>query len=154
MPQSADAVVVGAGVIGTAISLELARAGRRVLVVDKAAGAGFGSTSASSAIIRFHYSTFTAVAAAWEARQLWADWAGHLGHDQDLAGFVRTGMLVLDSRRGPTTDRFDRAGVPWEEWDADEIVRRLPGIDPGRYGPPSPVDSPAFFADARGRLVG
>jgi sarcosine oxidase subunit beta len=154
MPQSADAVVVGAGVIGTAISLELARAGRRVLVVDKGPGVGFGSTSASSAIIRFHYSTFTGIAAAWEARQLWGDWAGHLGHDEDLATFVRTGMLVLDSRRGPTTDLFDRAGVPWEEWDAAEIVRQVPGIDAGSYGPPKPVDSPAFFGDARGRLVG
>src|SRR3954454_16413670 len=98
MSQEADAVVIGAGVIGAAISLELARAGRRVVVVDKGTGVGDGSTSASSAIVRFHYSTFTGVAAAWEARQQWADWRGHLGHDDPAgqASFVRTGMLVLD----------------------------------------------------------
>ena len=98
MRRTADAVVVGAGVIGAAIALELARAGRSVVVVDKAAGIGHGSTSASSAIVRFHYSTRTAVALAWEARHCWEDWRGHLAHDDPdgLAGFVRTGMLVLE----------------------------------------------------------
>ena len=154
MSYTADVVVVGAGVIGSAIALELARAGREVLVVDKGPGPGFGSTSASSAIIRFHYSTFTGVAAAWEARHLWEDWHGHLGHDQDLARFVRTGMLVLDSAPGPTTDLFDAVGVPWEAWDVDQILARVPGIDAGRFGPPAPVDSPAFFEDPHGRLAG
>ncbi|GAB6986028.1 NAD(P)/FAD-dependent oxidoreductase [Nocardioides pyridinolyticus] len=151
-----DAVVVGAGVIGSAIALELARGGREVVVVDKGPGVGFGSTSASSAIIRFHYSTFTGVAAAWEARHLWTDWAGHLGHrDPDgLAGFHRTGMLVLDSAPGAVTDHFDAAGVTWEAWDADEIRRRVPGIDAGRFGPPRAVEDPAFFDEVRGTLVG
>ena len=60
--SASDAVVVGAGVMGTAIALELARGGRSVVVVDKASGPGFGSTSASSAIIRFTYSTPDGVA--------------------------------------------------------------------------------------------
>jgi len=111
MAQEVDAVVVGAGVIGAAIALELARGGRRVVVLDKG-GIGDGSTSASSAIVRFHYSTFTGVAAAWEARQLWGDWQEHLGFADPggLAGFVRTGMRVLDPVPGgwrPTTDLFD-----------------------------------------------
>jgi sarcosine oxidase subunit beta len=159
MSDGVDAVIVGAGVIGAAISLELARAGRRVVVVDKGPGVGFGSTSASSAIIRFHYSTFTGVATAWEARQVWADWRAHLGYDDPagLASFVQTGMLVLDPVPGgwsPTTGLLDAVGVPWEEWGPDEIVRRAPGLDPGVFGPPKPVDSDAFFDDAHGRLSG
>ena len=47
------AVVIGAGVIGSSVALELARGGYDVVVVDKGPGAGTGSTSASSAIIRF-----------------------------------------------------------------------------------------------------
>ena len=68
------------------------------MVVDKAGGIGHGSTSASSAIVRFHYSTRTAVALAWESRHCWEDWRGHLGHDDPdgMAEFVRTGMLVLE----------------------------------------------------------
>ena len=41
--------------------------------------AGGGSTSSSSAIVRFHYSTLDAVLTAWEAAALWRDWEGHLG---------------------------------------------------------------------------
>ncbi len=149
MSQEADAVVVGAGVIGSAIALELARAGRRVVVLDKG-GIGDGSTSASSAIIRFHYSSFTAVAAAWEARQLWADWQEHLGFvdPAGLAGFVRTGMLVLEPVPGgwrPTADLFDAVGVPWEEWRSFEIIREVPGLDPGEFGPPEADRRPGLL---------
>jgi glycine/D-amino acid oxidase-like deaminating enzyme len=157
--DSADAVVVGAGVIGSAIALELARSGRRVVVVDKGPGPGFGSTSASSAIVRFHYSTASAVALAWEARQVWTDWRAHLGYDDPdgLVSFVRTGMLVIDPEpagRSAAGALLDGAGVPWEEWDAEEIARRVPGLDTGRYGPPQPVDAPGFFDDAHGVLAG
>ena len=79
MQHSADAVVVGAGVIGASIALELARDGLRVLVVDRASGPGQGSTSASSAIVRFNYSTFDGVATAWESKHCWERWSAHLG---------------------------------------------------------------------------
>ncbi|QIG43346.1 FAD-binding oxidoreductase [Nocardioides anomalus] len=157
MTRTADVVVVGAGVIGAAISLELARAGREVVVVDKAGGVGHGSTSASSAIVRFHYSTRTAVALAWEARQVWADWAAHLGRDdaEGLARFVRTGMLVLEAEPGESaaiTGDFDAVGVPWERWTPAQVGARR--LDAGAFGPPAPVDSEAFFADAHGELGG
>jgi len=69
-----DAIVIGAGVIGCSIAFELAKTDRRVLVLDAVGGAGAGSTSASSAIIRFHYSTFDAVVTAWEAGHRWSAW--------------------------------------------------------------------------------
>jgi glycine/D-amino acid oxidase-like deaminating enzyme len=151
-------VVVGAGVIGAAISLELARTGRSVVVVDKAGGVGHGSTSASSAIVRFHYSTRTAVALAWEAKHCWEDWRSHLGYDDPdgLARFVRTGMLVLEqdpAASATTTTHFDAVGVPWERWSADDI-RRWTAIDVGAYGPPQPVESDAFFDPPHGELGG
>ena len=159
MTRTADVVVIGAGVIGASISLELARAGRRVAVVDKAGGVGHGSTSASSAIVRFHYSTRTAVALAWESRHCWEDWRHHLGHDDPdgLARFVRTGMLVLEPEAGAsaaTTAYFDDVGVPWERWSADEVRRRLPALDVGAFGPPKPVRSEEFFEPAHGALGG
>jgi sarcosine oxidase subunit beta len=157
--RSADAVVIGAGVLGTSIGLELARTGRDVVVLDKSGGVGHGSTSASSGIVRFHYSTYAGVALAWEACHGWRDWAGHLGHEDPdgLARLERTGMLVLDRVPGasdPITALFDEVGVPWEAWDAATIAARLPHLDPGAYGPPAPVTSEAFFADAHGSLTG
>lgn len=155
--RKADAIVVGAGVMGTAIALELARGGRSVVVVDKASGPGFGSTSASSAIIRFTYSTPDGVALSWEAYHRWIAWAEHLGVEDHagLARFQRVGMAFLDSpvmSTERTTALLAGAGVPFEVWDADEVERRIAGIDAGSWFPPKPVTSPEFADDPVGRL--
>ena len=50
LPASADVVVVGAGVIGLAIAFELARAGRHVLVLERA-HAGSGATWAAGGML-------------------------------------------------------------------------------------------------------
>ncbi|HEY1643181.1 MAG TPA: FAD-dependent oxidoreductase [Streptosporangiaceae bacterium] len=158
MNLTADAVVIGAGVIGASTAYELAKTGRRVLVVDKLAGPGHGSTSASSAIVRFNYSTRDGVAAAWEASQHWAGWAEHLGGPpaaDPLARLRRTGLIMLDVPAAPR-DRvlamYDEVGVPYETWDAAELAARVPGIDTGRYWPPKRLDDEAFWAEADGQL--
>ena len=61
-----DAIIVGAGIIGAAVALELSRQGRKVVVVDAASAPGMGSTAASSAIIRVHYTRRDCVTAARE----------------------------------------------------------------------------------------
>jgi glycine/D-amino acid oxidase-like deaminating enzyme len=153
---AADAVIVGAGVIGAAVALELARAGYEVVVVDKAGGPGQGSTSASSAIIRFNYSTWDSVATSWEAKHCWEQWADHLGGGTPpLARFRRTGFVMLDvpvADFARTATLFDRAGIPYELWDPQALRRRLPGIDPTRHWPPKPVAADAFWADGEGEL--
>ncbi|MFD7106997.1 NAD(P)/FAD-dependent oxidoreductase [Streptomyces celluloflavus] len=152
-----DVIVVGAGVIGASVALELAKLGLRVTVVDKAGGVGHGSTSASSAIVRFNYSTREGVATAWESQHCWERWPDHLGF-RDPAGparFHRAGMAMLDvpvAPRGRMTRLFDRVGVPYEEWEPATLAARIPGIDPGRYWPPRPVDDDRFFDDARGAV--
>jgi sarcosine oxidase, subunit beta len=153
MATTADVIVVGAGVIGSSAALELAKLGLRVVVVDKAGGIGHGSTSASSAVVRFNYPTWDGVATAWESKFCWENWGDHLGFRDEagLATFHRTGMVMLDVPvvpRDRATGLFDGVGVPYELWDADTLRARLPGIDPGRYWPPKPVDDDAFFADA------
>ncbi len=157
MSRSADVVVVGAGVMGCSAALELARRGRTVIVVDKAGGPGLGSTGASSAIVRFEYPTRDAVATAWESKHYWANWPEHVrsGDEAQLATFVRTGYALLDVPILPR-DRvialFDEVGVPYEQWDADTLQARIPGIDTGRYWPPRRVDDAAFADDATERL--
>lgn len=73
-----DAIVIGADITGCAIALELGRAGRWVLCVDAGPAAGSGSTGASSAIVRFHYSDATAIAVAWDSCFDWIAWRGYL----------------------------------------------------------------------------
>lgn len=154
---SADAVVIGAGVLGSSVALELARSGRSVVMVERGPAPGTGSTSASVAIVRFNYSTPDGVALAWESLHGWLDWAGHLQAPAgaQLARFQRTGGVVLDLPAGPArTDLLARAGVPFEVWDAATLAARLPAVDPGRHHPPKRVDDPAFWDDAHGEVGG
>ncbi|MEU7839025.1 FAD-binding oxidoreductase [Nonomuraea sp. NPDC049129] len=150
-------VIVGAGVIGSSAALELAKLGLRVVVVDKAGGVGHGSTSASSAVVRFNYSTWDGVATAWESKHCWDDWADYLEFRDEvgLAAFVRAGMVMLDAPvapRGRVTGLFTTVGVPYEEWDSRTLSVRLPAIDTGKYWPPKPVDDESFYVDATEQL--
>lgn len=155
--RAADAVVIGAGVIGSSVALELARGGRSVIVVDKGPGAGAGSTSASSAIIRYSYSTRDAILTAWEAAQFWLDWEEHLGAvDPDgMCRFVPTGNLIFRTTGYDGTrmiELWTELGIPFEDLDADTLATRFPWLDTGKYYPPKRIDDPAFADDATGRL--
>ena len=161
-PRTPDVVVVGSGVIGSSIALELARGGRQVLVLDKGAGAGHGSTSASSAVIRFMYSTFASVATAWESKFCWEAWDEHLnlglGEEEDpppLSRFHRTGMLHLDVPAVPlaqTIDLLAQAGVPFEYLTAADLVTRHPHLDGGAYWPNKSITDDAFWEETPARL--
>ncbi len=149
--QSYDAIVIGAGVMGASITLELAR-------VDAGPSVGSGSTSSSSAIIRFNYSTFDSVLTAWEAAHLWKDFASHLGQaDPDgMAKFIPTGCLALDTpgdNRARVSAIFQDIGISYEDLSGDEIQAKLPALAKGDFWPPRPVDDP-HFADEPIRDIG
>lgn len=151
--------MIGAGVIGTSTTFELARRGRRVICLDARSGIGTGSTSASAAIIRFHYSIWNSVLTAWEAAGLW-DRLGEVlqpAADEPFVRFVKTGCLVLDS---PDLDSasavalLQRAGVAVEVLDPSGLHARFPALDLGDYWPPKRPDDPAFGDDATRELGG
>lgn len=157
MSLTADVVIVGAGVIGSSIAMELARTGRSVVVVDKGGAPGQGSTSASSAVIRFNYTTWDSVAMSWESKHCWERWADHLeGVDPvGMARFYRVGMAFLDVDIAPQERilaMFDRAGIPYEQWDATRLVEHVPGLDPGKYWPPRRIEDAAFWQDSERQL--
>ena len=74
-----DAIIIGAGIIGSAVGFELAKKGWKTLNVDRNSAAGYGSTSASCAIIRVYYSTFEGCAMAYEGYHYWKNWSSYLG---------------------------------------------------------------------------
>jgi glycine/D-amino acid oxidase-like deaminating enzyme len=155
---AADAVVIGAGIIGSSVALELARSGRSVICVDKGPTAGAGSTSASSSIIRFSYSTRDAVLTAWESAAKWRDWSGHLGIDDPdgMAQFISAGNLIFCTTGydGATIMAlWDELAIPYEWFDAPELQARYPGLDIGKYYPPKRIEDPDFAADADGELT-
>jgi sarcosine oxidase subunit beta len=156
--ETADAVVIGAGVIGAATAFELAGTGRRIVVVDKLPGPGQGSSGASSAIVRFNYSTIDGIGTAWEAHRHWQNWADHLeqrADDEPLARLRQTGLVMLDAplaSKERVLAMFDEIGVPYEDWDTATLTTRVPGIDSGRFWPPKRLDDDAFWADPDGQL--
>ena len=156
--DSCDVAIIGAGVIGCSVAYALAKRGYRVCAVDRGPAAGAGSTSASSAVVRFNYSTATGVASAWEAKHAWERWEEHLGgaDEAGMARFFRTGGLALESPgqdRGKVLALFDQIGVPYEVWDAATLRTRAPLLEPGRFYPPKPVTDEAFWADPDGELT-
>jgi sarcosine oxidase subunit beta len=92
MRNTADAVIIGGGVMGCSLLYYLARRGatRSLLLERNVLGAG--STGRSQAICRMHYSNPITASMAWSSLQVYADFGERVGGD---SGFVKTGYLVV-----------------------------------------------------------
>ncbi len=153
------ALVIGAGVIGCSVALELRRAGWDVDVVDKNGDAGHGSTSASCGIVRRFYSQPGMIAMAHEAASIWDDWAGYLGPvDDGLARFLRPGMLFIppriDDAARATLAEMQRLGIAARLLSADDVAREFPFLDTASHHPTKPVADPEFFEETGSRIEG
>ena len=146
-----DAIIIGAGVIGTSVALGLSRAGCRTLNVDALPAAGYGSTSNSSAVIRPFYSAMETCALAHEARHQWTRWADFLdaADESGFAEYVECGILVLmgegdKERFAPSVLAMREVGVPFEYLSPDDIRQRMPAITLQSFGPPKLPGDLAF----------
>ncbi len=88
-----DAIVIGAGVIGTSIAYHLARERVRVLLLERGQ-IGQGTTAQSSCILRTHYSVPENVALAQAAWRVYADFAAYLDDPEADCGLVKCGYLI------------------------------------------------------------
>jgi glycine/D-amino acid oxidase-like deaminating enzyme len=89
---TADAVIIGGGVMGTSIAFHVARRrfGRIVLVEKDTICSG--TSAKSSAIVRTHYTTRPTAAMSLLARRMLENFPEEVGCH---SGFVRTGMLFI-----------------------------------------------------------
>ena len=148
-----DVVVVGAGVLGASIALEMQRSGRSVTVVDKGVSVGGGSTSSSSAVVRYNFSTLAGVMSAWESAHRWWSWADHLDVPEGvgpLAAFHRCPMLFFEPAgfdRAHMVGLLEDVGVEWEVLDRKALARRFPQLDTRTFYPPCRPDEARFFDD-------
>ncbi len=158
--ETADAIVIGAGVIGAATAYELTKLGYKTVSLDRNQLAGHGSTSGSCAIIRVHYSTLDGTALAYEGYFYWRDWADYLeaGAGDTLATFRETGCLVMKTEQnGQLAKHLDNSrelGIPFEEWDSETITARLPGYDLDSFYPPKRMSDDGFGSPTGGHLRG
>ena len=126
--MSWDVIVVGAGGMGSAALLQLARRGRRVLGLERYGPAhALGSSHGGSRIYRQSYLEDPAyvplLLRAWE---LWHRLAADAGTDL----FVPTGGLYVGRPDGPTFGGARRSALQWElpheVLDPAAVARRFP----------------------------
>jgi sarcosine oxidase subunit beta len=129
MIETADVIVVGAGVQGASLAFHLGRRGARVLVLERGA-VGAGATGRSSGFVRMHYDLESESRLAWASFPYFQDWQGLVGAGD--CGFVRTGYLQLvppdlaDALRANVAMQ-QRVGIDTRVVGPDEVASLVPG---------------------------
>lgn len=160
MGKNYDAVIIGAGIIGAAVAFELAKKGRCTLNLDALPAAGYGSTGASCAIIRTHYSTLDGSALAYESFFTWKDWPGYIGvkDERGLAKYFNTGVVVIKTEHnkhlGPICAIMDELGIPYEHWDNEKLAAKMPIYDLRKFSPVKRPGDPGFGEPTGGVVDG
>ena len=167
MVETADVIVIGAGVQGASLAFHLARRGARPLVVERSTIAA-GATGRSSGLVRMHYDMLADVRIAHESLAWFRDWDERVGGD---CGFTKTGFIQLvgaakaELLRANVADQ-QAIGIRTEVVTAERIRELSPALDiaddeVGAYEPDSGYADPAATAmgfiraarDAGARLV-
>jgi sarcosine oxidase subunit beta len=100
MPQTYDAIIIGAGIMGCSSAYQLAKRGLKVALMDKQS-IGESPSGESSAIIRQHYSNELTARMALHSLRVFQDFEERVGGE---CGFTRTGFVII-------VEAKDRAGL-------------------------------------------
>jgi glycine oxidase len=132
----ADIAIVGAGLIGCAIALELAERGRSVVVLERSVPGAEASTVAAGILAPQveHPDDALLASLGEDSRELHAAWAERLRERVGIdVGFRRTGALVVGHSSGALDARaahYEARGVAHEKLDGAEARTVEPAISP------------------------
>jgi sarcosine oxidase len=132
MPQTFEVIIAGLGAMGSAAAFHLARAGKRVLGLDRFSPPHtLGSSHGESRIIReayFEHPSYVPI--VQRAYELWADL-------EDISRnklFVQTGGLMIGPLEGVVVRGAQRSAelhrLPFESLSAAEVSQRFPALHP------------------------
>lgn len=129
MSDTADIIIIGAGVQGASLAFHLAQRGASVLVLEKRFVAA-GATGRSSGLVRMHYDVRQDTQLAWLSFQYFRNWKEMVGGE---CGFTRTGFLQLVAPADTPLLRANVAihqeiGVPVLLVGADDVRRLAPAF--------------------------
>ena len=159
MNKKADAIIIGAGVIGSSVAFELAKRGYKTLNIDKLPTSGYGSTSNSCAIVRAHYSTWDGVAMAYEGFFYWDDWANYLGVEDErgMIKYMKTGSIIFklqgEDHSKKSLKYFEEIGVEHEIWDLDKLKERMSIYSHDQFDGTTRPDEDEHFFDKTGKEI-
>ena len=140
--MTSDVLVVGAGIAGTTVALQLARAGARVVVAERGAVCS-GSSGLNAGGLRQQFTQGTSIEAAKDTIAQMATFAEEFGIDP---GFRQAGYLFLHNggrheetlRRAVATQ--NEHGVDTRLIGNDQLAEIIPGVNTAdlrgaAYGP-------------------
>jgi sarcosine oxidase subunit beta len=152
--NTADIIIIGAGVHGASLAFHLAQRGVQSLVLEKKFVAA-GATGRSSGLVRMHYDVRQDTQLAWASFQYFRNWKEMVGGD---CGFTRTGFLQLVAPADTPTLKANVAmhqevGVPAFLITADDVRRLAPtfstdNVELAAYEPESGYAMPSDTASA------
>ncbi len=128
-----DIIIVGAGIIGLSIAYQIARRSNLgVLVLEKGAAVGEGSTGASSAVCRHRYTQDNVVRLAREGINAYRNWREYTRLTRPRAEFQNDGVLWLPGSDLSWADReherMQHHDVRTEVLDDDHVRERFPAF--------------------------
>ena len=94
MSNTADIIIIGAGVHGASLAFHLAERGFKPLVLEKDF-IGAGATGRSSGLVRMHYDVRQDSELAWVSFGYFRNWAERVGGDEDGRRSVDSGDARL-----------------------------------------------------------
>ena len=129
MSDTADVIIIGAGVQGASLAFHLAQRGLKPLVLEKQFVAA-GATGRSAGLVRMHYDVRQDTELAWASFQYFRNWKEMVGGE---CGFTRTGFLQLVAPADNETLKANVAehqqiGVPVLLVDGQDVRRLAPSF--------------------------
>lgn len=130
MYESADVVIIGAGVNGASLAFHLTRMGvRKVIILEKRVAAS-GATGLSSGLVRMHYANEVEARLAWSSFAYFRNWADMVGGECGFAetGFIRTVAPKNNAKLRANVTMLQRIGVDTCLITPDELRELAPTI--------------------------
>ena len=132
MSDTADVIVIGAGVQGSSLAFHLARKGASVILLERTTIAA-GASGRSSGLVRVYYDLLAEARLGWAAQAWFREWDERVGGE---CGFTRTGFLWIESsehrERVEANVASHRAmGVDSQVIGPDEMRRLYPALAVG-----------------------
>lgn len=130
MHETADVLIIGAGVNGASLAFHLTQFGvRKVIVLEKQVAAA-GATGLSSGLVRMHYTNETEARLALSSYRYFRNWADIVGGECGFTetGFIRTVAPKNTEKLRANVAMLQRLGVETYLITRDELRELAPGV--------------------------